>query len=89
MSDKIRMEDVLDPETVQLLLKLMKMRRDRLEKDGLSMNLVLRFIIQREIQIIKDDYPTNEDLKERALKRFQQLYDPSNPKYHKNHKRCN
>lgn len=58
------MEDVLDPETIQLLLKLMKLRRDRLEKDGLSMNLVLRFIIQREIQIIKDDYPTNEDLKD-------------------------
>ncbi len=73
MSGKIIMEDVLDPDTVQLLLKLMKLRRDRAEKDGLSMNLVLRFIIQREIEIIKDDYPTSEDLKERALKRFQQL----------------
>ncbi len=71
MSDKIRMEDVLDPETVQLLLKLMKMRRDRLEKDGLSMNMILRFIIQREIQIIKDDYPMEADLKERALKRLE------------------
>ncbi len=73
MSGKIRMEDVLDPETVQLLLKLMKLRRDRAEKDGLSMNHVLRFIIQREIQIIKDDYPTSEDLNERTMKRFKQL----------------
>ncbi len=73
MSDKILMEDVLDSETVQLLLKLMKMRRDRLEKDGLSMNLVLRFMIQREIQIIKDDYPMSEDLNERTMNRIKKL----------------
>jgi len=72
-SEKIRMEDVFDPETVQLMLKLMKLRRARQERDGLSMNMVLRFIIQREIQIIKDDYPTKEDLKERTLNRFKQL----------------
>ena len=72
-SEKIRMEDVFDPETVQLMLKLMKLRRDRQERDGLSMNMVLRFIIQREIQIIKDDYPTKKDLRERNLNRFKQL----------------
>ncbi|MCP6718908.1 MAG: hypothetical protein KJI71_01570 [Patescibacteria group bacterium] len=73
MSDKMFMKDVLDAETVQLLLKLMKLRRERKEKDGLSMNMVLRFIVQREIQIIKDDYPTGKDLKERNLNRFKKL----------------
>ncbi|KKK54793.1 hypothetical protein LCGC14_3081120 [marine sediment metagenome] len=73
MSDKIRMEDVFDPKTVQLMLKLMKLRRKSKENDGLSMNMVLRFIIQREIQIIKDDYPTVEDLRERNINRFTQL----------------
>ena len=73
MSDKVKIEDVLDPDTVQLMLKLMKLRRERQEKDGLSMNMVLRFIIQREIQIIKDCYPTVEDLRERNIKRSKQL----------------
>ena len=84
MSDKIRMEDVFDPKTVQLMLKLMKLRRERQENDGLSMNMVLRFIIQREIQIIRDDYPTVKDLKERNINRFKQLQEQKeNPKYHK------
>ena len=73
MSDKVKIEDVLDPKTVQLMLKLMKLRRDRQEKDDLSMNMVLRFMIQREIQIIKDEFPTKEDLKERNLKREERL----------------
>lgn len=75
MSDNILIQEVLDGPTIDLINKLMKMRLKRQRDAEIDLNLVLRYIIQREIQIVKDDYPTKEDLRERNKKRVMQLQD--------------
>lgn len=63
----------LEKETVELIDRLMRMRKERDTNDPIDFNLLLRHLIQKEIQYIKDEYPTSEDLKERNKERFEDL----------------
>jgi hypothetical protein len=77
----------LEKPTVNLINKLMRMRKERKTDDPIDFNLLLRHLIQKEIQYIKDEFPTDQDLKERNRQRFNDLRENKGsvycPMYHK------
>ncbi|MGV9141706.1 MAG: hypothetical protein ACOC1X_02100 [Promethearchaeota archaeon] len=63
----------LEKETVELIDRLMRMRKERKTDDPIDFNLLLRHLIQKEIQFMKDEFPTTEDLRERNKQRREDL----------------
>lgn len=65
----------LDEKTTEMLDKLMELRKRLQKKDRITPNIILRYLIAKEVQFIRDDYPTMEEINQRNLMRFFRLKD--------------
>ncbi|MFX0188719.1 MAG: hypothetical protein ACFE8A_13395 [Candidatus Hodarchaeota archaeon] len=65
----------LDEKTTEMLNKLMELRKRQQKKDRIAPNIILRYLIEKEVQLIRDDYPTMEEINKRNIMRMFRLKD--------------
>jgi hypothetical protein len=58
-----------DAETINLFNKMIRMRKER-GLDNESFNKMIQKLFKKEIQLIKNQHPTFEDLRERNIQRL-------------------